>query len=99
MFDKFKLVFIWLTLCLIFPLTASAAKPDSGGGSFFFEADPLIDCGDFLILDDTLIDYSWRDFYDRDGNWVRSAERYSFGDDLHRTQQGGQKEIFENSCS
>ena len=70
MFDKFKLVFIWLILCLIFPLTASAAKPDSGGGSYFFEADPLIDCGDFWIRDDTLMDYSWRDFYDKDGNWV-----------------------------
>ena len=83
MFDKFKLVFIWLTLCLIVPLTASAAKPLSGGDSGFFEADPLVFCGDFWILDDTLIDASWREFYDNDGNLVRLAERYSFDDDLY----------------
>ena len=83
MFDKFKLVFIWLTLCLIVPLTASAGKPDSGGGSYFIEADPLISCGDFLILDDLLLGYSWSDFYDKDGNWVRSSERYTFDDDLY----------------
>jgi hypothetical protein len=83
MFDKFKLVLIGLTLCLIFPLTASAAKPVSGGDSFFFEADPLIFCGDFWILDDTLMDYSWREFYDKDGEFVRAAERYSFDDDLY----------------
>ena len=83
MFDKFKLVLIGLTLCLIFPLTASAAKPVSGGDSFFFEADPLIFCGDFWILDDTLMDYSWREFYDKDGEFVRAAERCSFDDDLY----------------
>ena len=83
MFDKFKLVFILLTLCLIVPLTASAAKPLSGGWSDFFEADPLIDCGDFLILDDVLVDASWREFYDKDGNFVRASERYTFDDDLY----------------
>lgn len=83
MFDKFKLVFIWLTLCLIVPLTASAAKPDSGGGSFNFPAAQFIFCGDFWILDNTLIDYSWRDFKDEDGNVVRATERYSFDDDLY----------------
>ncbi len=83
MFDKFKLISIWLTLCLIVPLTASAAKPLSGGWSDFFEADPLIDCGDFLILDDVLVDASWREFYDKDGNFVRAAERYTFDDDLY----------------
>lgn len=83
MFDKFKLIFIWLTLCLMIPLTASAAKPDSGGDLYFFEADPLVFCGDFWILDDTLMKESWRDFYDKDGNWVRTAARYSFDDDLY----------------
>ena len=83
MFDKFKLVFIWLTLCLMIPLTASAAKPDSGGGSYNFPADPFIFCGDFWILDNILMDYSWRDFYDKDGNVVRSAEKYTFDDDLY----------------
>jgi hypothetical protein len=83
MFDKFKLVFIWLTLCLLVPLTASAAKPVSGGGSEFYPGDPLVYCGDFRILDDTLEDSSWRVFYDKDGNWVRAAERYSFDDDLY----------------
>ena len=83
MFDKFKLVFICLTLFFIVPLTASAGKPDSGGGSDFYGADPLIYCGDFRILDDLLMDYSWRDFYDKDGNWVRSAVRFTFNDDLY----------------
>ena len=83
MFDKFKLVFICLTLSFIVPLTASAAKPDSGKGSDFYEAEPLISCGDFWILDDNLVDYSWNDFYDNNGNWVRSAARYSFDDDLY----------------
>lgn len=83
MFIKFKLAVIWLILCLIVPLTASAAKPDSGGETFFFEADPLVNCGDFWIVDDTHMDYSWREFYDKDGNWVRAAERYSFDDDLY----------------
>lgn len=84
MFDKFKLGFICLTLCLTVPLTASAAKPDSGGGSIFYEADPLVYCGDFSILTDFLMDYSWRDFYDKDGNWVRSAVQLTFYDDLFR---------------
>ena len=83
MFDKFKLGFICLTLCLTVPLTASAAKPDSGEGSYFFEADPLIFCGDFTIVDDLLLDVSWSEFYDKDGNFVRAAERYTFYDDLY----------------
>jgi len=83
MFDKFKLVFICLTLFFIVPLTASAGKPDSGGGSYFFEADEFINCGDFLILDDILMDVSWRDFYDKDGNLVRSRVQFTFDDDLY----------------
>ena len=39
MFDKFKFVFVCLTLCFAVPVTASAAEPDSGGGSYFYEAD------------------------------------------------------------
>jgi hypothetical protein len=83
MFDKFKLGFICLTLCLTVPITVSAAKPDSGGDSYIFEADPLIDCGDFWILDNILLDYSWQEFYDKDGNFVRAAERLTFDDDLY----------------
>lgn len=83
MFTKVKFIFVIAILSLIIPLTASAAKPDSGGGTFFFPGDPLVDCGDFWIRDDLLMRESWRDFYDRDGNWVRSAARYSFDDDLY----------------
>ena len=84
MFDKFKLGFICLTLCLTVPLTASAAKPGSGGDTYFFGADPFIYCGDFTILDDLTMDYSWKEFYDGDGNFVRAAEQYTFNDDLYR---------------
>lgn len=90
MFDKFKLVFISLTLCLIVPLTASAAKPLSGGWSDFFPAEEFIDCSDFWILDNIQVDASWREFYDKDGNFVRAAERYRFDDDLyHEDFPGG----------
>lgn len=84
MFDKFKLGLICLTLCLTVPLTASAAKPDSGKGSYFFEAEPLVFCGDFTIVDDLLMDVSWNYFYDNDGNFVRADEHYTFYDDLYR---------------
>lgn len=83
MFHKFTLGIICLTLCFAIPLTASAASPESGGGSYFFEADPLVHCDDFWILDDTLMKESWRYFYDNDGNLVRAAARYSFDDDLY----------------
>ena len=80
---KWKFTIILAVFCLTIPLTTSAAKPDSGGGEFFFPGDPLVNCGDFWILDDTLMKVSWRDFYDKDGAWLRSAARYSFKDDLY----------------
>jgi hypothetical protein len=83
MFDKFKLGLICVTLCLTVPLTASAAKPDSGKRSRFFEAAPLVFCGDFTIVDDFLVDVSWNYFYDNDGNFVRADEHYTFYDDLY----------------
>jgi hypothetical protein len=80
---KCKFTFVLTILFLAIPLTTSAAKPDSGGGTFFFPGDPLVDCGDFWILDNTLMRVSWRDFYDEEGNWVRSEAHYSFKDDLY----------------
>ena len=83
MTTRWKFAFILTIFYLTAPLSTSAAKPDSGGGTFFLPGDPLVDCGDFRILDDLLMRESWRDFYDKDGNWVRSAARYSFDDDLY----------------
>jgi len=83
MFTKVKFIFIIAILSLIIPFTASAAKPDQGKYSVFFPADPLVDCGDFLILDNTAMDVAWKYFSDNDGNWVRTSESYFFDDDLY----------------
>jgi hypothetical protein len=40
-------------------------------------------CTPLRGVDDAQEDSSWRDFYDKDGNWVRTATRYSFDDDLY----------------
>jgi len=83
MTTRFRIIFILTLLSLIFPLHASAAKPDQSKFSMFFPADPLFDCGDFRILDDVAIDGAMRDFLDKDGNWVRSSADYFFDDDLY----------------
>ena len=83
MFTKVKFIFVIAILSLIIPLTASAAKPDQGKSSDFYPGDPLVNCGDFWILDDVAIDVAWKVFFDNDGNWVRSSASYFFDDDLY----------------
>lgn len=83
MTTKFRMFFVLTLLSFIFPLCASAAKPDQTKFSMYFPADPLVDCGDFLILDDVAIDAALKDFFDKEGNWVRSSADYFFEDDLY----------------
>jgi len=82
MTTKNKFTYVLTIVCLTLPLATMAAKPDSGGGTFFYPDDPLVDCGDFWILDDTIVRVAWADFYDKEGNWVRSSAKYSFDDEL-----------------
>jgi len=63
----------------------------------FFPANPLVDCGDFWILDNTLIRFSWKDFSDKDGNVVRSEAKYSFDDDLYHEDYPDGIHLFGNA--
>lgn len=83
MITRFRTILVLTLLSFIFPLCASAAKPDQNRFSMFFPADPLVDCGEFLIVDDVAIDVVLKDFADKDQNWVRSSADYFFDDDLY----------------
>jgi len=84
MFTKVKFIFIITVLCLSIPFSVLANKPEKGEYSDFFLAEPLIDCGDYWILDDYVLDLFWIDFFDNEGNWIREFDNYSFFDDLYR---------------
>lgn len=84
MFAKIKFIFVVAVLCLTIPFSVLAKKPEKGEWSDFFPAEPLIDCGDYWILDDLVFDVFWIDFFDKDGNWIREFENYTFYDDLYR---------------
>lgn len=85
MTKRFSTILVLTVLTFIFPLSASAAKPALNKFSMFFPADPLVDCGDFWIVDDVAIDVAFKDFVDKDDNWVRSSEDYFFDDDLYNS--------------
>lgn len=83
MTTRFRTIIVLTVFSFVFPLLAAAAKPDQAKFSMYFPADPLINCGDFWILDDVAIDVALKDFFDKDGNWVRSSADYFFDDDLY----------------
>jgi len=83
MTKRFRTIFVITILSFTIPLSASAAKPDQSRFSMSFPADALIDCGDFRILDDVVIDVALKDFFDKNDNWIRSSEDYFFDDDLY----------------
>lgn len=89
MFKRFSFILALSILCLTIPLSVLAAKPDSGKQTMFFPGDPLVFCDydgeddDFLILDDLLMNVTWSDFYDKEGNIIRHSEKYSFDDELY----------------
>ena len=47
----------------------------------------IVDCGDFKIMDNVWEVDDIKDFYDKDGNFVRSQILVSADDDLYRDDQ------------
>jgi len=76
-----------LVLLIVLLLTAVVAQSDqpevwTDEIEDHFE---LVDCGDFQIWDDALIIMNGKDFYDRDGNYIRSQIMFLGFDDLYST--------------
>lgn len=74
---------LFLFALLLVALPAQAAKPDSytleyGG------VGEIVDCGDFSVMDDAWVIEQVKDFYDKDGNFIRSQSNFTAFDDLYR---------------
>jgi hypothetical protein len=68
---------------LLMSLPAQATKPDAYTNEYGF-ADEIVDCGDFSVWDDAWVVENVKDFYDKDGNFIRSDMAITGYDDLYR---------------
>lgn len=84
MFTKLKFILVIAVLCLTIPFSLSAKKPEKGEWSGFFAEVSIIDCGDYWILTDEVVEIFWIDFFDKDDNWLREFLNFTVYEDLYR---------------
>ena len=75
-------------LFLLTPLYALAGKPDFYAYDDAYTIE-IVDCGDFSVMDDILEFGDIKDFYDKDGNFVRTQIYLTGFDDLYRDDDPG----------
>lgn len=78
-----------LLLALLLTAAMAQAAPPERWADEFEEHFELVDCGDFQIWDDALIFVDGKDFFDRDGNHIRSQLKFLGFDDLYSTADPG----------
>ena len=72
-----------LLLALLLTAAMAQAAPPERWTDEVADHFELVDCGDFQIWDDALIFLDGKDFFDRDGNYVRSQIKFLAFDDLY----------------
>ena len=82
----FKSTVILSMLFLLLSFDALAAKPVSYTDEYpvFYE---IVDCGDFTVVDDAWEIDKVKDFYDKEGNFLRSQIIITAFDDLYRDDE------------
>jgi hypothetical protein len=82
----FKMIFFLSLLFLFLSFDALAKKPVSYTDEFplFIE---IVDCGDYSVVDDAWEIDKIKDFYDKDGNFVRSQIVITAADDIYRDDE------------
>lgn len=77
---------LFLLALLLVALPAQANKPDAYTVEYpaFGE---IVDCGDFSVMDDAWVIEDIKDFYDKDGNFLRSQLIITAFDDLYRDDE------------
>lgn len=84
MLTQFRFLFISAVLSLTIPLGLQANPPIKDEWSGYFESVPLLDCGDYWIMSNELVELSWIYFFDRHGNFIREIFMIDVVDDLYR---------------
>ena len=82
--NQFRLITVVILLFFVASFNAQAGKPDKYTNEYPFLAE-VVDCGDFSVLDDAWIVENVKDFYDEDGNFIRSDMQITGYDDLYRS--------------
>jgi len=83
--SRMLLVGMVVLLTLVPPGAAWAKPPDQYTYHLEFDA-PWIDCGDFMVNEQTAIDVRVREHYDKEGNWVRAVEHYDWNGIVYNDQ-------------
>lgn len=77
-----KHLFIILALLLL-AIPAQAGKPVSNTYEYWAFSE-VTDCGDFRVMDDAWVIEDVKDFFDKNGNLIRSQIHFTAFDDLYR---------------
>ena len=79
----FKYFIYLLVLLLLLPSGALAAKPDFYSDEFTFETE-VVDCGEFSVMDEVTEIDKIKDFYDKNGSFIRSQINITASDNMFR---------------
>ena len=65
---------------------AWATPPEHSTYQLEWEAMEWVDCGDFWVLEDAVVDVRATNFYDQDGNWIRTQEHWTLNGFVYNSE-------------
>lgn len=82
----------FFSILIVFVFLLATATPVAAAEPIRYAFDQsgtdTFDCGTFIIKDDYTLHYEGEDFFDAQGNWVRSQEQNSFTDRFYNPANG-----------
>jgi hypothetical protein len=84
--------FRFFSILIVFACLMAAVTPAAAAAPIPYVIDAsgtdTFDCGTFIIKDDYTLHYVGEDYFDAQGNWVRSQEQNSFTDRFYNPANG-----------